>query len=161
MKFKDFAESEEALKSAREEMEVARTEFKEFKKENKLKEDAKPTDDKLLKKYNKLLDIKTKKETAVEDVKTWRKDNKPKKEAKIRETKYNYPAEATTALDKKKFRATERARIKREAKEAAGGGKKEKKVDKKKEPAAPAPEVKSEKKKDKKKGEKKEKPAED
>lgn len=133
MKIKDYEQSEELLKSSKEEREVARDEFKAFRVENKIKKDEPPTDAKLLKKYNSLLAQKEKKEKEVDEIVAWRKENKPKKEPKIRETKYDYPAECTTTIDKKKFRASERARIKREAKEAAGGGKKEKKADKKEE----------------------------
>lgn len=133
MKIKNYEESEELLKSSKEEREVARSEFKDFCSENKIKKGEEPTDAKLLKKYNNLKAQKEKKEAAVTEVIDWRKENKPKKEPKVRETKYNYPDDCKTIIDKKKFRASERARVKREAKEAAGGGKKEKapKVEKK------------------------------
>lgn len=130
-KYKNAEEANEALKAAKEEREVARTEFKDFRKENKIKQDdPPPTDEKLLKKYTKLLDIKTKKEKACEEIKTWLTENKPKKEKKERVSKYDYPADAS-ALDKKKFRAKKRAADKAAKKKEEKGEKETKKKDKK------------------------------
>lgn len=126
LKFKTPEDAAEALESAKGEREVARTEFKDFRKENEIKKEVPPTEEKLLKKYTKLLDTKTKKETAVEDIQAWIKENKPKKEKKPRDTKYDYPADCKTSGDKKKFRAAQRAA----AKKAAKGEKPEKKKDK-------------------------------
>lgn len=165
LKFKTYEEATEAHSSAKEEREVAREEFKTFRKENSIKKDEPPTDEKLLKKYNKLLEMKTKKEGIVDDIAAWLKENKPKKEKKVRETKYEYPADATPG-DKKKIRAASRAEAKRALK---GETKKDKKKDDKKgkeekgkgdkKKDSGKTEKKAEKKPEKK--EKKEAPAED
>lgn len=159
MKFKDIEEADEALKSAKEEREVATNELKAFKTEHKLKGDEEPTEEKIAKRLKKLKETQAKKREAVDAIITWKKENKPKKEPKIRETKYDYP-EGATAMDKKKFRASARAAAKRAEKEAAGGGKKDKKKDKEKEGGEKKGEKKgsnSSKKDKKESGEKKEK----
>lgn len=117
LKIKNFEESEALLKSTKEEREIARAEFKAFKKENKLGGEE-PTDEKLLKKYNKMKSTKEAKEASVDEIIAWRKENKPKKERANRPTKYTYPAECVTPLDKKKYRAKMRTAKKNEGKPA-------------------------------------------
>lgn len=115
VKFKSFDESDEALKSAKEERDIARTELKTFRKEKKIGAED-PTDEKILKTFNKMKATKEKKEAAVDEIVEWRKANKPKKERAVRDSKYTYPADCVSALDKKKFRAKARTAAKNAAK---------------------------------------------
>jgi colicin import membrane protein len=153
-KAKTYEAAQEDLTAAKEERKVAKEEFKAFKKEKGIKGDEAPEDQKLAKKFNKMKSTVDTKVARVEEIEAWMKENKPAKERKPRDTKYEYP-DGATAAEKKKIRAAERARLKREAKEASGEGKKSKKAkdgDKKaqKEVVAESKKSKKEKKAEKK-----------
>lgn len=132
LKIKNFEESEALLKSTKEEREVARAELKAFKKEKGIKGED-PTDEKILKTFTKLKGKKESKEASVEEIREWQKANKPKKERAERPSKYTYPAECVTPLDKKKFRAKARTAKKNEGKPAKVVKAEGKKADAKKE----------------------------
>ena len=138
--YEDIKKDLETAKATRAE---ARQALKEFSKTNKIKEGTEASEiaeKKTRIAYKELVKAVTASKDAVDKLSTEAKENKPVKE---RETKYNYPADCTTGDQKKKFRTLERARLKREAKEAAGGGKA------KSEKKAEKSEKKSEKKADK------------
>lgn len=102
------------LTSVKEELEVAKTELKDFRKANKIGKDATPEsveNKKLAKQLGTLQEAVAKKEARREELREFLKNNKP--EPKERETKYKYPEEVKTSLDKKKFRATMRSQAKR------------------------------------------------
>lgn len=136
--------------TAKEELDVAKKEFKSFCKEKKIDADSTsaPADEKVAKKLTKLKDMVEKKQKAYDDLKAAIETAKStKKESAPRELKYTYPADATPD-QKKKIRAEARAEAKRKLKaeaKAAAGEKEPKKKDKK------------EKESEKKEGEKKKK----
>jgi hypothetical protein len=120
-KFADKAEAKKALETAKEESAAAKQELRAFEKENKLE---KGGDHSSNKKWSKLNKAYTAKQAEVEEIREALKEVKgPRKE---RVSKYEYPAEAKTAADKKKWRAKMRA----EAKRAEKGDKPAKKKDK-------------------------------
>lgn len=148
LKIKNVEEAKALKTSIREELDVAKTELKQFRKDHKLKEeDAQPEKESDKKKLAKLQEMVAKKRESLDEVKTYLEENKEKK---IRNSKYEYP-EGATAADKKKVRAAARAKAKRDAKP-----KKEKKEEK---PAKEGKDTKDTGKSDKKKEKKKDKPA--
>jgi len=131
-KSKTYEEALENLDALKAELAEAKTDLREFKKENKIKRNKPVEDEKIasqLEKKDKGVEALRDK---VEEAKTEAKELKPRKE---RVTKYTYPDDCVTDKDKKKYRA----KMRREAKKAANpekapAEKKEKKV--KKKPAA-------------------------
>jgi len=158
-KFANYDEAAEAFKATKEELAVAREEKKTYFKENGLsqKEDysADAKHGKKVKKFQEMIDKKIKERDETE---AWMKENKPKKERAVRATTYEYPDDITTAEDKKKYRAKQRAAKKKAEKgEAEEKPTKKEKKAKKEEAEAPAPESsKKDKKKKKDKASKKE-----
>lgn len=132
--FKTQQEADDALQATKDELAVAKDEFKTWRVEKKLKGDVVPEDPKLAKTWEKMNGLVEKKRAAIAEIKEWKGANKVKKE---RPVKYEYPANATSA-EKKKIRASERAAVKRAAKEAAGGGKTSTKKKKEEKVIAPA-----------------------
>lgn len=112
--------------------------LKEFMKANKIKKGETPSDEKIAKKYGKMVASLDKKRADRDAAKEAIKALTPKKS---RESKYEYPADVVTAEDKKKYRTKMRNAAKSEGKAKS-----------KKEKKAEAPVEKSEKvsKKDKK-----------
>jgi hypothetical protein len=107
-----YEEAVEKLQEVKEQLSEKREAFKAFLIENKLKkaEDHSNHSNRTLAKQFKtfkkeLTDLDNQREALREFVKT----SKPKKE---RESKYEYPSDCETALDKKKFRTTCRSRAK-------------------------------------------------
>lgn len=137
-------EAKEAVKAAKEELSVAKQELKAFEKENKLaKGEDHSEHEKHGKRWGKLKAVVTKKEsalaTAEEDLKGL------KSEGAGRASKYDYPADCTTAKDKKAYRTKMRAEKNKKDKPA-----KEKKEKAPKEEAATEKKSKKEKKAEKK-----------
>lgn len=102
------------LSSLKEELEVAKTELKDFLKANKLKRDedhSAHADKKIAKGFKAVSEAVATKQARKDKLVEFMKANKPAPEA--RESKYNYPAEVQTTLDKKKFRATMRSNAKK------------------------------------------------
>lgn len=110
---KDYDSAIELQKAGKTELKAAREELRAFKKENKIKKDAKVEDKKIASKLEKLeatvVALKEKQETIDEKV----KELKPRKD---RVVKYEYP-EGLTDAEKKSYRAKKR----REANKAAKG----------------------------------------
>ncbi len=79
-KIKNLEEAQALKASTTEELQVARDEFKAWRKEKGVKKDEAPEDEKLLKTYNKHTKLIAEKEALLEEVKTFMKENKPKKE---------------------------------------------------------------------------------
>lgn len=128
-----YDEAVKALETAKAARKKAKEELEAFRKENKIKKDSDPAEIKekaTRVKYKELMKAVTEARATADKAEAKAKELKP---VKNRETKYNYPADCDTADKKKQFRTKERARIKREAKEAAGGGKKKEKEGSKKE----------------------------
>ena len=149
----------EDLKAAKEEAAVAKSEKRDFEKENKLaKGEDHSKDAKLGKKWTKLNEMQAKKDKAVNDIRTALEDAKPEKKERV--SRYEYPlneaGKEMDASEKKKYRAKMRAAAKKADKEKAGGEKKSKKADKAKESTPTTDETKK-----KKKGNKEEVKAED
>ena len=105
---KTFEEAQEQFIAAKEALKEAKTELREFTVENKIKKDQAPEDPKLAKKLEILSRKVDATQTAAENAKESVKELKPKK---TRDTKYVYP-EGMTDKDKKKFRASERRKLK-------------------------------------------------
>jgi len=108
----DSAKTE--LASVKEELGVASSELKDFLKSNKLKRDedhSKHSDKKIAKQYNALVAAVDAKQNRKDELLTFLKNNKP--EPKERESKYNYPSEVESTLDKKKYRASMRSNAKK------------------------------------------------
>lgn len=116
---KTYAEMKELLGTQKEESKQAKKDLKKFCQENKLELEAEHTDNKKWVKLKALVDKTAK---AFAETEAWLAENKEKKEGKPRATRYEYPADVTTAADKKKFRAQARADAKKKAKAEAGGG---------------------------------------
>lgn len=120
------------LTSTKEELGVAKTELRAFEKESKLAKDTDHSDDaKHGKRWSKLKATVTKKEELI--AKTREKLAALKPEKTERPSKYEYPKDVVTALDKKKHRAKLRAEAKRAEKEAAAPKKDKKAKEGKKE----------------------------
>lgn len=103
-----FESAQEKLVSSKEELTAKRDELANWMKEKGLKKTDVPTEEKALKKYTRLkseIDALT---ATREELKEFVKNNKP---AKVRDTKYNYPENAT-GDDKKKFRQLMRQKAK-------------------------------------------------
>lgn len=144
---KTKAELKEDLKAAKEELKVARTEKRDFEKSNKLEKDADHSgNEKSGKRWTKLNDMVVKKQAAVDKIQVAIDEAAP--EATVRAVKYDYPEDVVTALDKKKYRAAQRAAKKKAEKEANGSAKESKSSKKaaKEESTEAAGEVKSSKK---------------
>lgn len=144
-KFKTFEDATAAMETAKSGRKAAREALKQFEVDNKLKHREDHSGDKKLgKQWSKLNDALQAQITAFEDAETASKELKPAKE---RESKYDYPADVTTAEQKKKYRTTQRAAAKKAEKEAAvpKKDKAEKKAEKTPE-AAPATEAPKKKK---------------
>jgi hypothetical protein len=125
---KTYAEVKEQLASQKDEAKQAKKDLSKFCKENKLEADKEHPDNK---KWVKLKALAEKTAKAVEDSEKWLEENKEKKESTPRASKYEYPADVTTAADKKKFRAQARAAANKKTKgEGEGTSKKEKKAEK-------------------------------
>lgn len=146
-KFANVEEAKTALPQLREDAKAARKDLKSFCKENKLDYEVDHSaDEKHGKKYGKLKKAVDSTKKAVESAEEFVSSNKPKKEKKERVSKYEYPADCTSAGDKKKFRAAQRAAAKRAEK-----GEKAEKAPKKDKAAKGEPDVvKKSDKKDKK-----------
>lgn len=138
-KTKSRAELKEDLKAAKEESKVARTEKREFEKENKLEKDTDHSGhEKHGKRWNKLNDMAVKKTKAVEDLQASYDAAKPEKVDRV--SKYDYPlvdGKEMDAIQKKKFRTAARAAA---AKALKGETTPKKEKKDKKEEAAPAAE---------------------
>lgn len=119
MSFEDAVTAKETKHT---ELKEAKATLSEFKKENKIKGEDAPEDEKLAKKFNKLVKAV---ETAQEDFDEAKALAKELKPAKERETKYEYPEGMDDPKEKKKFRAAQRSASKKEEKA-------DKKADKKK-----------------------------
>jgi hypothetical protein len=155
---KTYAERKEELTSLKEDAKQARKDFKNFCKEAKLDPEAdSAADAKHGKKWTKLKALVDKTAKAVTETETWLTENKEKKERTERASKYTYPPEITTAADKKKYRAQQRAAANKKDKGEAAGtekvSKKKKKKTEEKAPEAAAPAKKSKKDKKEKKAE--------
>jgi hypothetical protein len=123
---KTRAEIKEDLKAAKEELKVAKTEKRDFEKSSKLAKDTDHSGDaKHGKRWTKLNDMVVKKTTQVENLQKAVDEAKP--ETTVRPSKYDYPADVVSALDKKKYRTAQRAAAKKKAK-AEADPKKEKKA---------------------------------
>lgn len=123
-KSKSRAELKEDLSAAKEELKVAKGELRDYEKTSKLaKGEDHSSDEKHGKKWTKMNDMVTKKQTAVDTIQEAYTAAKPEKVD--RPSKYDYPADIQTAADKKKFRAKARAEKKRA--EKGDAPKKEKK----------------------------------
>lgn len=105
----DYEQAMEAANLKKEDLKAAKAELKAFRKENSIKPDETPTDEKILKKFNKLTATVEKAEEAHNKALEAAKELKPKT---ARPSKYEYP-EGMTAAEKKKFRAKARAEKKR------------------------------------------------
>lgn len=129
-KAKSKEEIKESLNTSKEDLKAAKTELKEFEKSNKLaKGEDHSADEKLGKKWSKLNLVVEKKTKEVEDLRAELEAAKP--EPKVRESKYEYPADCTSAADKKKFRTAQRAAKAKAEKDAAKGETKSDKKSKK------------------------------
>jgi len=104
-----YDSAKEKLAGVKEEIPAKESQLKEYAKKNKVK-GGKSEDKKVQSGYNKiaqeLQDLKDRKSKYIK----FMKENKPKVE---RESKYAYPDDCKTALDKKKFRSLMRAKAKR------------------------------------------------
>lgn len=104
-----YDSAKEKLAGVKEEIPAKETQLKEYAKKNKMK-GGKSEDKKIQSGYNKvtqeLQDLKDRKSKYIK----FMKENKPKVD---RESKYAYPDDCKTGLDKKKFRSLMRARAKR------------------------------------------------
>lgn len=107
-----YEEATEIANQKKEELRTAKGEFKEFRKENKLKADTEPEDPKLAKQYGKLSKAV---EAAEEAYNTAAEEAKKLKPAVTRASQYEYP-EGMTAQEKKRFRAKARAAARKAAK---------------------------------------------
>lgn len=145
---KTYAERKEELGTLKEDSKQARKDLKNFCKENKLDPEAENADNK---KFVKLKALVTKTSTDVAEAEKWLADNKEVKERAQRKSNYEYPADCTTAADKKKWRAKARAAAKKKAKEESGEGSSKKSKKAKEEKVADAPEAKTSDKAKKKK----------
>jgi len=110
-----------ALETAKAGLTTAKEAYKSFLKKNNLKDGATPKDENLAK---KMASYQSKIEKAEKAIKAAKKDLKPKKEKAERVSKYDYPADVTTAEDKKKFRTAQRNAAKSAAKAEKKGDKK-------------------------------------
>lgn len=128
-------QAQEAAALKKDELRTAKAELKTFRKENKLKPDETPGEEKVAKKMAKLMSNVEKAEKALEEANAMVKELKP---AKSRVSSYDYP-EGMTAAEKKKYRA----KMRREKKSA------EKAAAKAEAGEAPEPEAKPKKRKDK------------
>jgi len=134
-KFKTFEDATAAMDTAKSARKAAREALKQFEVDNKLKHREDHSGDKKLgKQWSKLNDALQAQITAFEDAEAASKELKP---AKQRESKYDYPADVTTAEQKKKYRTAQRAAAKKAEKEAAAP--KKDKAEKKADKATPAP----------------------
>ena len=152
-KFADVEEAKLAKSAAKEELELAKADLKSFCKENGLEKGVDHSEhEKHGKRFSKIQGIITKKEGIIADINAaieeFKTSGKKAKEGKStssgRLTKYEYPADCVTDLDKKKFRAAARRGTAPAAGEGTGEGKK-----KSKKSEAPKEEGKKGKKKDK------------
>lgn len=107
-----YEEAIEIANQKKEELRTAKAELKAFRKENKLKADEEPEDQKLAKQFNKLAKAV---EAAEEAHTTAAEEAKKLKPATTRVSKYEYP-EGMTAQEKKRFRAKARAAARKAAK---------------------------------------------
>jgi hypothetical protein len=108
-----YDEAKEQLVNLRGDLKDARTALRDFLKENKLKRGVDHSNHetkKIAQKFKSLNKKITDFEAKKTELQTFIKENKPKA---VRESKYNYPPEIESALDKKKFRARMRAQAKR------------------------------------------------
>ena len=130
-----YEQAQEAADVKKEALKVAKAAARDFRKENKLRPDDVPEDQKLAEKLVKLAGKVEKAQKEYDEAAEAAKALKPKA---VRDSKYEYPAEMT-AQEKKRFRAKARAEVRKAAK-AAEDPKAEKKEKKAKEEAAPAAE---------------------
>lgn len=99
------------VESAKADLATAKENHKKFVKANGIKEGATPKDEAIAK---KLAQHETRVEKAEKALKLAKKAEKPKKEKVEKASKYDYPADVTTAEARKKFRALKRAGEKKE-----------------------------------------------
>jgi hypothetical protein len=111
-KFANKAEAKEALTAAKESKKSAKQELKAFEKENELASGEDHSGDaKHGKRWSKLKKAVDSAEAKVTDIEG---EMEGLKSAKVdRPSKYEYPADVVTALDKKKYRAKMRAAAKK------------------------------------------------
>ena len=128
-----YEQAQEAASVKKEALKAVKAEAKEFRKENKLRPDDTPTDEKLAKKLAKLTSAVEKAQKEYDDAVEAMKALKPKT---VRQSKYEYP-DGMTAQEKKRFRAKSRAEA-RKAEKAASTPPKEKKEKEKATDEAPA-----------------------
>lgn len=101
-----YEETKEALELKRTALKEANAEFKQWRKDNKIGDDA-PKDAKLLAKYNGYKKTQKTLGDEVVALEASAKELKPAREGAFAK-KYTYPAEITTAEEKKKYRAAQR-----------------------------------------------------
>lgn len=109
------------VESAKADLATAKENHKKFLKANNIKEGVTPKDEKIA---SKLAQLETKVEKAEKALKGAKKAEKPKKEKVAKASKYEYPADITTADARKKYRALKRA----EGKKAENAAKKAEKA---------------------------------
>lgn len=114
-KTKSRKELKEALGSAKEEYTVAKNELRTFEKENSLAKGEDHSGSKVGKKWKGMNEMVQKKSKAKEEAQA-AYDAAPKEAKAARAVKYTYPADCTSATDKKKFRAAARTKAKKDAK---------------------------------------------
>lgn len=111
----NLEQATEAQKNAKDALKAAKADLKAFRKENKIKPGEEPTDEKLTKKFNKLVKAVEEAESELVKADTAIKELTP---PKGRATTYTYPEDVVTAADKKKYRA----KMRRDAKKAKAEG---------------------------------------
>jgi hypothetical protein len=136
-------ELNQALEAAKADLATAKENFKKFLTKNNLKAGVTPKDEALAK---KLAGLEKKIATAEKGVKDAKKALKPKKEKAERVSKYEYPADCTSAEDRKKFRTSQRNAEKSASKKSTKAEKVEAKPSKKKAEAEVEAPVKKKKK---------------
>lgn len=102
-----YEESVEVVKTTKESLKALRAELREFRKENNIKKDATPEDEKLAKKLAKMTAKIEALEADLEAAENASKALKPKKGGGFAK-KHNYPEGMTDEKEKKKFRAKQR-----------------------------------------------------
>jgi hypothetical protein len=120
-----YEQAVEVVEEKKATLKTAKAEAREFRKENKLRPDDEPADEKVAKKLGKVNAAVEKAQKELDEAMAKAKELKPKT---VRESQYDYP-EGMTAQEKKKFRAKARAEARRAEKAATEGEspKKEKK----------------------------------
>jgi len=99
-----YEEAQELVKTTKENLKMAKAELRDFRKENNIKKDDVPEDEKLAKKLGKLVSKVEALEAELAEADELAKGLKPKRSGGFAK-KYEYPEGMTDDKEKKKYRA--------------------------------------------------------